>query len=466
MEISLEKKLLNQTEKELKHMGLPIVKRDVKIGRGGPDLVGFTLDNDGNEEVQVVVEVKEKPNPAAQQQLMKYVQGIKAPYALLVFPDNKYWFDGNTFLPINEPEFESKQLFITKDDLIEKVGWDALEGIRGYLPNEQYGNLMAHSLLVRAYLSGQNQIDRWVKIEDFQHFKDMLLEASKFYRVDIQHVNYELQSEQLVTFLNKLSVLPPVHSALRGLIMKCLEVNKPILGQFNAPTHLRELYVGLVQQLDFEKGSVVDLASGYGSIAFDVIEANNIPKLVGFEVYYETCTISKLMAIVTGINAFEVNCADSIREHEQLQTNTFSLTLLDPPLAGKYNLPEELRNNYILAQKRVDLTDLFIEKAINVTKPGGYIVMLTPESTLFSEKYRNTRGFIKEKTIIESIVSLPPHTLKPYTSVKLSVLVLRKKIEENESAEEIFLARADSVEDFKDIVGGFSQWKKGGLPID
>ncbi|KPL57822.1 HsdM family class I SAM-dependent methyltransferase [Rossellomorea vietnamensis] len=464
MGLSLEKKLLNQTEKELKQKGLPIVKSGVKIGRSGPDLVGYTLNDEGNEEVQVVVEIKEKPNPSAQQQLMKYVQGIKAPYALLVFPDNQYWFDGNTFLPTDEPEFESKHLYLTKDDLIEKTAWEALEGIRGYLPSEQYGKVMAHTLLVRTYLSEHGDLDKWVKIEEFQQFKELLFEASKFYEIDIQQVNYDLQSEQLVTFLNKISVLPPVHSALRQIIMKCLEVNKPIIGQFNAPPHLRELYVGLVQQLDFKKDSVVDLASGYGSIAFDVIGANNIKRLIGFEIYQDTCTISKIMSIVSGINAFEVNCKDSIRENEELQANTFSLTLLDPPLGLKYNLPEELHINYKLAQKRVDASDLFIEKAITVTQPGGYIVMLVPESVLFSEKFSITRDFIKEKSIIETIVSLPTHTLKPYASVKVSVLVLRKKKEANESADEIFLARADSVEDFKEIVGGFSKWKKGGLP--
>lgn len=464
MGLSLEKQMLEQTVKELTEKGLPLVKRDVKIGRSRPDLVAYTLNNEGNEVVQVVAEVTSKSDTTAQQQLMKYVQGINAPYALLVLPDKKYWFDGKSFLPVEEPKFRSDKSYFVKYEMIEKSALEALEITRGVLPSEQQGKFMAHSLLIRAYLNEQDQMNQWEEIDNFEHFKRLLHEALRFYEINSSQINYEVPSEQLGGYLNKLTLLPPIHTALRRLIMKCLEVNKPVMGQYNAPGHLRELFVGLTKQLEFEKDNVVDLASGYGSIAFDVIEANNIEKLNGFEIYHETCAISKIMAIVSGIGSFKANCEDTIKENTLLKDDTYSLSLLDPPLGLKYKLPEDLRSKYKLAQKRFDGTDLFIEKAINVTKPGGYIVMLTQESVLFSEKYKNTREFIKDQTIIESIVSLPTHTLKPYSSVKLSVLVLRKKKERNESADNIFLAKAETVDDFQEVINGFAKWKKGELP--
>ena len=60
------------------------------------------------------MEVKINPDPSTQQQLMKYVKELNAPYAVLATVDKEYWFEGNAFLPIDEPEFNKHSKFLSK----------------------------------------------------------------------------------------------------------------------------------------------------------------------------------------------------------------------------------------------------------------------------------------------------------------------------------------------------------------
>lgn len=109
-----EKELLEHVEKDLKRKGLPIVKKDVKIGRIRPDMVAYKVNKNGELSAEVVIEIKSDSSLVmmAQQQLMKYVKELNTSYALLVTNQKKYWFDGKTFLPIDEPEFDSQYLMI------------------------------------------------------------------------------------------------------------------------------------------------------------------------------------------------------------------------------------------------------------------------------------------------------------------------------------------------------------------
>ena len=102
-----------------------------------------------------------------------------------------------------------------------------------------------------------------------------------------------------------------------------------------------------------------------------------------------------------------------------------------------------------------------IEQSLNLAEPGGFIITLVPEGTLFSSGPSSLlRDLIKERAIVEGIISLPSHTMKPFTGVKVSLLVLRKKKGVTETTKELFLGNPKSVEDIPSVIEEFHNWRR------
>jgi len=455
-----EQQALNQLEESLKKKGLPIVKKDVKVGRIRPDMVAYKLDDKGTLIPEIVIEFKSDPNPSSQQQLMRYVKELGTRYALLATIDTNYWFDGNTFLPIEEPEFDIQ--YIVKEKDIESVIREVMDQLRGSLRHEQIANAVLQSLLARAYLNENEKMDTWWSVKNEDDLINLIYKATDYYSLNISPMNYGLTNDIIQFFIMHLSSLPAKSSALQNVLLNIWD--SKAIGQYLSPEHVRKIFADLTNQLDFNKEKTIDLAAGIGSIAFEVMKANNINHMVGIETQKETCALLEILSILGGYGSINAVCTDTLQSHETLQKSSYSLTLVDPPLGFKYKLSEEQISDFQVANKRTknDITDLFIEKAIQITETGGYILALVPEKVLFSGPSQITRGFIKEHTIIEAIISLPPHTLKPYTAIKLSLLILRKKEKTSETAQELFLAQAESVDEFDEIVKGFADWKTKG----
>lgn len=457
-----EKELTKKVAESLKRRGFPIVKDDVKVGKNRPDLVAFKVDNNGNLVAEVVVEVRINPDPSAQQQLLKYVKDLNVSYALLTTADKDYWFDGNTFLPIDEPELPKDSNYLVKEEDIYELISKAMDRLRDSFRYEQLIMILSSVLLVRTYLNEKEKMDIWWTIENKEDLFHLINEANDYYSIDFNSLlQFELTEEHIQFLVSKLSALPVKDPVLQKVLLKRWE--NRTTGQYLSPEHVRSLFANLTKQLTFDKSKVVDLATGLGSITFEVMKANNIKQIIGFEVQKETCNFFKVLSILGGYDSVTAICADTLKSNYKLQSDSYSLALVDPPLGGRYRFSEEQAANFLVAKSQGagDIADLFIERAIQVVEPGGYIIALVPEKVLFSGPSQITRDFIKDKTIIEAIISLPTHTLKPYSMVKTSLLILRKKQNKTEIAKELFLARAEIIDEFEEIVGKFSSWKRG-----
>src|SRR3989344_5229005 len=99
---------------------------------------------------------------------------------------------------------------------------------------------------------------------------------------------------------------------------------------------------------------------------------------------------------------------------------------------------------------------LFVERFIQLAKPGGWIAVVIPDGILSNSNAHYVRDFIAAKSKVEAVVSLPRETFKQTgTSAKTSILFLRK-LTENESPpldHPVFLATADKIskDDFQNI---------------
>lgn len=87
---------------------------------------------------------------------------------------------------------------------------------------------------------------------------------------------------------------------------------------------------------------------------------------------------------------------------------------------------------------------LFIERCLQLLKPGGRMGIVLPEGILGNIEDGYIRNFILKKADILASVDLPSETFQPDTATKTCVLFLRKK-DNNKIASKIFMAIARKV---------------------
>ncbi len=98
--------------------------------------------------------------------------------------------------------------------------------------------------------------------------------------------------------------------------------------------------------------------------------------------------------------------------------------------------------------KSFSIEILFLERFIQLTKPGGCIAIIIPDGILTNSNAIYVREFIANKAKVEAIVSLPRDTFKNVgTNAKTSILFLRKlKDDEKQKLEyPVFLSSLENI---------------------
>ncbi len=92
---------------------------------------------------------------------------------------------------------------------------------------------------------------------------------------------------------------------------------------------------------------------------------------------------------------------------------------------------------------------LFVERFIQLAKPGGWIAIILPDGILSNQSLHYVREFIAEKTRVFAIVSLPRETFRRAgTYAKTSILFMRK-LNEGDNLElsyRVFLAALNNLD--------------------
>ncbi len=89
---------------------------------------------------------------------------------------------------------------------------------------------------------------------------------------------------------------------------------------------------------------------------------------------------------------------------------------------------------------------LFIEQAMNHTKPGGYAILLVPANLFESEQSALLHPFLKKRTIIRAVIQLPDSLFK-HTAHAKSIIVLQKPYPEMTAAPDVLLAKVPEMSD-------------------
>ena len=110
----------------------------------------------------------------------------------------------------------------------------------------------------------------------------------------------------------------------------------------------------------------------------------------------------------------------------------FDIVMANPPFAGdiketrilgKYELGKNEKGKL---QNKVGRDLLFIERNLDVLKPGGRMAIVLPQGRFNNSSDKFLREYIAERCRILAVVGLHGNTFKPHTGTKTSVLFVQK----------------------------------------
>ncbi len=123
----------------------------------------------------------------------------------------------------------------------------------------------------------------------------------------------------------------------------------------------------------------------------------------------------------TGSGVEPVGDGDGIRGHREAPRG-FDLILTNPPFAG--DVGATYGDHYELARgHRVERDVLFIERCIELLRPGGRFAIVLPHNKVGGESWAFVRAWLLERAQVTHVLGLGRNTFQPHTSQKACVVI-------------------------------------------
>ena len=110
----------------------------------------------------------------------------------------------------------------------------------------------------------------------------------------------------------------------------------------------------------------------------------------------------------------------------------FDVLLTNPPFAGDIR-DSRMIHQYDIVRKadgkfpaNASRDVLFMERALDMLKPGGRMAIVLPQGRLNNSSDRSFREYIRERARLLAVVGLDVNTFKPHTGTKTSVVFLQR----------------------------------------
>jgi type I restriction enzyme M protein len=237
-------------------------------------------------------------------------------------------------------------------------------------------------------------------------------------------------------------------------------------GQYFTPRHVVELCVQMLKPKPDE--TVLDPACGSGGF---LIHALNYArrqltdeelkdycgtKLWGFDIDSRATRVAKTLMLLAGdgsANIVRLNsllqpsmsglfgqeelsltiedvCRSRMRKHKG-----FDVILTNPPFAGEVR-EKHLLERYAVASKkpRVERDILFVERCIQLLRPGGRMAIVLPHNKFAAESFAHVREWVLRRARVLAVVALGRNTFLPHTHQKASILFVKKNDDDRAAA--------------------------------
>jgi len=221
-------------------------------------------------------------------------------------------------------------------------------------------------------------------------------------------------------------------------------------GQFFTPRNVVKMCVDVLAPKPGEK--IIDPACGSGGFLVEIYSSlgiKNYLRIFGIDKEPDLVKISKAYMAMIGDGHANIFNLDSLYPESWPQEtkkilcdDSFDVVLTNPPFGAKIFIDDKkILKNFELGYKWLsnengwyrnkDLQKqvpqiLFIERCIQLLKQNGRMAIVLPDGLFGNSSDRYVWEYIKSKTQIIGIVSLPPEAFLPSTHTKTSVLFLKK----------------------------------------
>lgn len=254
------------------------------------------------------------------------------------------------------------------------------------------------------------------------------------------------------------SDLSILDSALERLVSKDA---KGALGQYFTPRDVVRLCVDVLAPHPDDQ--VIDPACGSGGFIFEAAQYalrqfGSAPNSLGIDYGARAIKVAALLSAASPKLNMVVSKANSIDGREAPSASPIewdgfisknggsenrrarlwgrwnqlgcSVLLTNPPFAGTIDDPEILEayeaQQDSSSKKAISREHLFLERAVNLLRPGGRLAIVLPQGLLANTSASYLRKWLFGKCRVLGVVGLHPYAFLPYTSVKTSILFLAK----------------------------------------
>lgn len=226
-------------------------------------------------------------------------------------------------------------------------------------------------------------------------------------------------------------------------------------GEYFTPHPVVKLAVNMIEPQPHEK--IIDPASGSGGFLLESIRhikenhpSVDIKKYIqnsirGIEFNPDVALSAMVRMAFEGGTGKEIIHKNALIKDKKLE-NSFDIILTNPPFGNKGKVEERaILENYTLAHRwtkgseenqwkatksmlgRLSPEILFIEKSLNLLRPGGRMAVVLPDGLLQNVSNAHIRYWLRKEAKILGVISIPQEAFIPYgTGIKTSMLILQK----------------------------------------
>ena len=201
------------------------------------------------------------------------------------------------------------------------------------------------------------------------------------------------------------------------------------LGQFFTPRTVVNFISDYIDKINNNNNDikVLDPACGSGGLLLTIGKKlkNNLD-YYGYDINERLVRVSSMNLLLNGIDNY------TIKEQSFLDADEaefYDLILTNPPFGVKEKRKDVLdKFKFGKKKKQLDLEVLFIEKIIQVLKPGGLCGIVLPDGILNNSSRLDIRNYLLSKTNILSCIDLPSNVFKACgTGCESGILFFQKK---------------------------------------
>lgn len=229
-------------------------------------------------------------------------------------------------------------------------------------------------------------------------------------------------------------------------------------GQFFTPDPVKQLLIEITKP---GQGEVVgDPATGTAGLLLDARAAcgDQGISLRGVEIDAALTRIARLNLFLAGESRPAIYRADALQPLDQLEASTEGLfgpqtldvVITNPPFGSRGKVSDSAilggLQNVAGGRKAVPPEILFMERIVQLLRPGGRAGIVLPVGILSNPSLRHIRDYIHRTSQVFASISLPPETFQPTgNGVNAAIIFFRRLAERGPGRYPVFRAVSRSV---------------------